>query len=232
MTIDINLDELEATAEAAIGGTWEVDYNTPFSVDMVGIFHPEHRRYIVKFDSDHDGSTDVSGGDAVYIAAARPKVVLALIERVRAAEAGVTVEQRDAVADHLWNQMVGVARRSVREVVADAFLEAGIAVDRPDHPEKSCVSCGHSSDCATHNEPAMPAGRCNCSKLTGAERLEYTIAAVSENGAISSLTNESTVVPEHLKADLELYRKEEAEAGGDPDRIIIAQRPIPKWVRS
>lgn len=32
------------------------------------------------------------------------------------------------------------------------------------HPEDSCETCGHASDCATHNEPALPMGACNCSK--------------------------------------------------------------------
>ena len=37
-----------------------------------------------------------------------------------------------------------------------------------DHPECSGVcrctagSCGHRSDCAVHNEPALPNGPCNC----------------------------------------------------------------------
>jgi hypothetical protein len=26
----------------------------------------------------------------------------------------------------------------------------------------SCLDCGHRSDCALHNEPAMPNGDCNC----------------------------------------------------------------------
>lgn len=33
---------------------------------------------------------------------------------------------------------------------------------REDHPESSCVNCEHRSDCATHNEPAFPAGQCDC----------------------------------------------------------------------
>ena len=34
--------------------------------------------------------------------------------------------------------------------------------DRPDHPKQNCANCGHDSDCATHNEPALPAGPCDC----------------------------------------------------------------------
>lgn len=34
--------------------------------------------------------------------------------------------------------------------------------DRPDHPEDDCTDCGHASDCSTHNEPALPAGPCDC----------------------------------------------------------------------
>ena len=52
--------------------------------------------------------------------------------RAEAAEArtapAVTVEHRDAVADHLWNAMVGSAKSVVRDVVAQAFVAAGIEV--------------------------------------------------------------------------------------------------------
>lgn len=68
--------------------------------------------------------------------------------------------------------------------------------------------------------------------VADAARLEYTVAAISDNGAITSLSGESTVVRDHLRGDLELYRQQQVEAGCDPERIIIAQRPIPKWVRS
>mgnify|MGYP001761391338 CR=1 FL=1 len=47
--------------------------------------------------------------------------------KVRAASA-VTFEQRNAVADHLWNAMVGSAKSVVRDVVAQAFVAAGIEV--------------------------------------------------------------------------------------------------------
>lgn len=53
---------------------------------------------------------------------------------------------------------------------------------RPDHPEKSCASCGHNSDCATHNEPAMPAGPCNCSKLPGTREALATVYYCPEHG--------------------------------------------------
>jgi hypothetical protein len=41
-----------------------------------------------------------------------------------------------------------------------------LTIARADHPEPGCADCGHRSDCATHDEPAMPAGRCNCGKVT------------------------------------------------------------------
>lgn len=56
----------------------------------------------------------------------------AAIVRAEAAEArtapAVTCEQRNAVADHLWNAMVGSAKSVVRDVVAQAFVAAGIEV--------------------------------------------------------------------------------------------------------
>ncbi|MCT2121563.1 hypothetical protein [Dietzia cinnamea] len=52
--------------------------------------------------------------------------------RAEAAEArtapAVTCEHQDAVADHLWNAMVGSAKSVVRDVVAQAFVAAGIEV--------------------------------------------------------------------------------------------------------
>lgn len=36
--------------------------------------------------------------------------------------------------------------------------------DRADHPQRDCSNCGHASDCSTHNEPALPAGPCDCRK--------------------------------------------------------------------
>lgn len=63
-------------------------------------------------------------------------------------------------------------------------------------------------------------------------RLEYTIVAESSNGALTQLADYTTVVREHLKADLELYHLEETRAKGSPERIFIGERPIPKWVRS
>lgn len=51
------------------------------------------------------------------------------------------------------------------EVVTDALV-------RHDHPEATCgpqpdgsPTCGHASDCSTHNEPALPAGHCTCGRV-------------------------------------------------------------------
>lgn len=38
--------------------------------------------------------------------------------------------------------------------------------NHPDHPESSCVDCGHRSDCATHNAPAFAPGPCSCKTTT------------------------------------------------------------------
>lgn len=89
-TLDIDLDDLERTARAATPGIWEVDRNTPFSDDIMGIFQPDYRRYVVHLDgSFHRDARPVSDEDAEYIAAARPEVVLELIRRLRAAEKAV-----------------------------------------------------------------------------------------------------------------------------------------------
>lgn len=68
--------------------------------------------------------------------------------------------------------------------------------------------------------------------VTDTAPTEYTIAAESANGAVTQLADYTTVVRDHLKSDLYLFRQEEERLEGDPDRIFIAERPIPKWVRS
>lgn len=47
-----------------------------------------------------------------------------------------------------------------------AFIEDGIRADRAQllHGDGDCRSCGHASDCSTHNEPALPTGPCDCKR--------------------------------------------------------------------
>lgn len=126
----------------------------------------------------------------------------------------------------------------VREALAEVLYEADIdnnpESQLPDSWEATCVEepgwadgFRHAADRVRLEFEVRPRGT-----VTDAERLEYTVAAISDNGAITSLSGESTVVRDHLRGDLELYRQQQVEAGCDPERIIIAQRPIPKWARS
>jgi hypothetical protein len=54
------------------------------------------------------------------------------------------------------------ARRGSRAYPAMVYTSAVWAA--LDHPEPSCEDCGHDSDCATHNAPALTAGACDCTR--------------------------------------------------------------------
>lgn len=60
-----------------------------------------------------------------------------------------------------------IAQRIAERAVSTSWEDE----PRPDHPEKHCgrtnngTSCGHSSDCSTHNAPAMKPGPCDCGKV-------------------------------------------------------------------
>lgn len=47
--------------------------------------------------------------------------------------------------------------RFLERVVEDERVQGDI-----DHPEKSCASCGHASDCGTHSEEGEPRQPCDC----------------------------------------------------------------------
>lgn len=75
-------------------------------------------------------------------------------------------------------------------------------------------------------------GRRPLDRVTEPVRLEYTIAAQNENGSITQLGADTTVVRADLESELARVQRDEEALGGRPDLIFIAQRPIPKWVRS
>ena len=90
-------------------------------VDHLNAYYPKPQPY------DQGG---VRGADSLLYRAERERDEWKA--RAEAAEArtapAVTCEHRDAVADHLWNAMVGSAKSVVRDVVAQAFVAAGIEV--------------------------------------------------------------------------------------------------------
>lgn len=45
-------DVLAKWRENSFSTLWEVDTNTPFSADLVGLFAPAQKEYVVKFDDD------------------------------------------------------------------------------------------------------------------------------------------------------------------------------------
>lgn len=73
------LEEIQARADAATEGPWEVDRNYPFSSDLVGIYATNRKNYVIKADDQDEYLT--RGDDATFIAQARedvPKLVAAL----------------------------------------------------------------------------------------------------------------------------------------------------------
>ena len=55
MTADIIQDARDVLAKwraHQFDTAWEVDTNTPFSADLVGLFAPQRKEYAVKFDDD------------------------------------------------------------------------------------------------------------------------------------------------------------------------------------
>lgn len=85
----MNLDEIKARAEKATPGPWEVDYNEPFSSDIVGIFQEEQERYIVKLEEQDETDYPTTRDDADFIAHAREDIpaLIAEVERLTAENA-------------------------------------------------------------------------------------------------------------------------------------------------
>lgn len=236
MTIDINLDELEATARAASQGFWEAEQSdetielnkgtalTKWNDDKtVGTpawtWRSTDRLMEIDIEDLEEDEIDDIAANVDHIAAARPEVVLALIERVRAAEAAAARMQKsfDVVA-RMANWWEPAADKVLERIHTDTTEDVMLY-----HDAVSVLASGRS---------VFEIAKMHSGGESQADRLEYTIVAESSNGALSQLADYTTVVREHLVADLEQYRAEEAQAKGSPERIFIAERPIPKWVRS
>lgn len=78
------LEAIQARADAATEGPWEVDRNYPFSSELVGIYATNRKDYVIKADDQDEYPTQ--GTDAVFIAHAREDVP-ALVAALRAVEA-------------------------------------------------------------------------------------------------------------------------------------------------
>ena len=76
------LDQIQARADKATAGPWEVDRNHPFSSDIVGIYSSGAKKYVVMVDED-DPTTDA---EANFIAHAREDIpaLLAMVREQRA----------------------------------------------------------------------------------------------------------------------------------------------------
>ncbi|AWN04632.1 hypothetical protein HOT29_gp013 [Microbacterium phage Squash] len=72
---------------------------------------------------------------------------------------------------------------------------------RCDHPEQDCANCGHQGDCATHNEPAMPAGPCDC-KPQGEPDAEPSDAQVEAAWAVLERDGLTVLERGHVRAAL------------------------------
>jgi hypothetical protein len=80
------LAEIEARANAATEGPWEVDRNYPFTSDLVGIFASDIKQYVVKVADQDWEDNPTSADDATFIANARTDVpaLLALVREQQA----------------------------------------------------------------------------------------------------------------------------------------------------
>lgn len=75
------LDRIKARLDGTTPAPWTVDRNFPFSDDLVGIFQPERREYILQVDVMDDDKDEPSDEDVSFIAAARtdvPKLLTAV----------------------------------------------------------------------------------------------------------------------------------------------------------
>lgn len=132
----VDIDALEALATAASPGRWEVNegddeitldkgtaltrWNEEGSVGYPArTWHTVDR--LAEFDADlPDDDLETLTADLQYIAAARPEVMLALIERLRRAEARV---------DEAARQGVESERERVLALVAEAALHQGVDLE-------------------------------------------------------------------------------------------------------
>lgn len=75
---------IKTRAEKATEGPWEVDRNHPFTSDLVGIFAPGPKHYILQVENQDDVDDPTSDEDIQFLAAARTDVprLVAAIEAV------------------------------------------------------------------------------------------------------------------------------------------------------
>jgi hypothetical protein len=75
------LAPIRERADKATEGPWEVDRNTPFTSDLVGIFAPARKHYILQVENQDDVDDPTSDEDIKFLAAARtdiPRLLAAL----------------------------------------------------------------------------------------------------------------------------------------------------------
>jgi hypothetical protein len=72
----------------------------------------------------------------------------------------IEIENEAGASIKLGTNIAQADGTTLIHVTLDDFLRA------TQHPG-NCVDCGHTSDCALHNAPAMPLGPCDCGRLAG-----------------------------------------------------------------
>lgn len=109
MTAPLDLDALEAAARAATPGPWWADKHEDWAYPQTEVLDQPTGKPVTFYNSrpEYDqfmfcgtrGKAELEWANATFIAAANPAAVLALIERLRAAEAALAAAKKPPHAD-------------------------------------------------------------------------------------------------------------------------------------
>lgn len=110
---DLDLDALEAVARAATPGPWETRCEGPG--EPTRVCHDSE--YVIYLGYDY--AADLDAKDAAHIATFDPPTVLALIARVKEAEAGIE-RTAEYIGTHgtLWGDELRIAHPGLRDILA------------------------------------------------------------------------------------------------------------------
>lgn len=141
------LAEIKAREQAATPGSWQADYNTPFSNNFVGIYE-ETEGYIIKAEDEDEGYS-TRQADADFIAHSRADIPALVAEVERLTKENTSqVEYINELADSIdnWRKLVNekngkLVQRSKRiatlkKALEIAYAEANNAIyfsDRSDY---------------------------------------------------------------------------------------------------
>ena len=113
------LEPIQNRLHAATPGPWNVDRNFPFTSDLVGIFAPNSKKYVLQVEDQDDVDDPTSAADAAFIAHS-PTDQARLLAAVRA----VVAEIADTDLETNEAQQGDLADRILAAVVAALGGEA------------------------------------------------------------------------------------------------------------